>query len=189
MREDGAVGRRAVSAARARRRSETTPVLVRALQINRREIEDRAAPRRRRTRRRPSRTRRREYRSRSRDSSLRTSDSNRRGNPPRRNQTSTDSLRVAGRRSAKIFSSRKTSPQASATHRAAGIGTPQARWRERHQSGRASTVLAKRSLPHSGIHVTRSIASFAGARRGSIFRNHCGVARKRIASRQRQQWG
>ena len=81
MREDGAVGRRAVSAARARRRSETTPVLVRALQINRREIEDRAAPRRRRTRRRPSRTRRREYRSRSRDSSLRTSDSTRRGNP------------------------------------------------------------------------------------------------------------
>ena len=86
----------------------------------------------------------------------------------------------------------------------AGIGTPQARWREMHQSGRFATMLCMRSWPHDGIHSTwRSIASSA-ARRSvdsvlvvSAFRrtalssamNHCDVARKITGLWQRQQCG
>ena len=36
----------------------------------------------------------------------------------------------------------------------AGIGTPHARWREMHQSGRFVTMLKMRSRPHRGIHPT-----------------------------------
>ena len=36
----------------------------------------------------------------------------------------------------------------------AGIGTPQARWREMHQSGRFVTMLKMRSRPQAGIHCT-----------------------------------
>src|SRR5712691_2936875 len=36
----------------------------------------------------------------------------------------------------------------------AGIGTPHARWREMHQSGRFATMLYMRSWPHDGIHFT-----------------------------------
>src|ERR671919_1650088 len=36
----------------------------------------------------------------------------------------------------------------------AGIGTPQARWREMHQSGRFDTMLKMRSRPQEGIHFT-----------------------------------
>ncbi len=53
----------------------------------------------------------------------------------------------------------------------AGIGTPHARWREMHQSGRCATMLYMRSCPQAGIHFTSwSIASSAVARsvRGSI---------------------
>ncbi len=47
----------------------------------------------------------------------------------------------------------------------AGIGTPQARWREMHQSGRFDTMLKMRSWPHAGIQVTSwSIACSAAAR-------------------------
>src|ERR1700730_17652829 len=36
----------------------------------------------------------------------------------------------------------------------AGIGTPQARWREIHQSGRSAIMLEMRSWPHAGTHLT-----------------------------------
>jgi hypothetical protein len=36
----------------------------------------------------------------------------------------------------------------------AGIGTPHARCREMHQSGRFDTMLKIRSRPHDGIHFT-----------------------------------
>src|SRR3954447_10297725 len=36
----------------------------------------------------------------------------------------------------------------------AGIGTPQARWREMHQSGRFDSMLNSRSRPQPGIHFT-----------------------------------
>ena len=39
----------------------------------------------------------------------------------------------------------------------AGIGTPQARWREMHQSGRFASMLKIRSRPHAGIHLTSPI--------------------------------
>ena len=84
----------------------------------------------------------------------------------------------------------------------AGIGTPQARWREMHQSGRFDSMLKRRSRPHAGIHVTsRSMASSAGLpqrlrcrpRRStgspSIRMNHCDVARKITGLWQRQQCG
>src|SRR4029453_18481139 len=36
----------------------------------------------------------------------------------------------------------------------AGMGTPHARWREMHQSGRLKTMLEMRSCPHDGTHFT-----------------------------------
>src|SRR6185436_7971887 len=47
----------------------------------------------------------------------------------------------------------------------AGIGTPQTRWREMHQSGRFATMLYMRSWPQDGIHFTwLSTASTAASR-------------------------
>src|SRR5881396_2978615 len=68
----------------------------------------------------------------------------------------------------------------------AGMGTPQTRWREMHQSGRFAIMLYMRSWPHEGIHFTLwSMASSAAARSvfpwtigASILMNHCDVARK-----------
>ncbi len=37
-----------------------------------------------------------------------------------------------------------------------GMGTPQERWRERHQSGLVSTMLRKRDSPHAGTHLVSS---------------------------------
>ena len=61
----------------------------------------------------------------------------------------------------------------------AGRGTPQSRWREMHQSGRLSIMLAMRSSPQAGSHVTPLMASRALARRPawSMAMNHCAVAR------------
>ena len=88
----------------------------------------------------------------------------------------------------------------------AGIGTPQTRWREMHQSGRFATMLYMRSCPHDGIQCTLlSMASSAASR--SVLRlspepsalcdhrfaiepmNHCDVARKITGLWQRQQCG
>ena len=41
-----------------------------------------------------------------------------------------------------------------ASQSTAGMGTPQARWREMHQSGRFVTMLKMRSRPQDGIHRT-----------------------------------
>ena len=51
------------------------------------------------------------------------------------------------------------------TQSTAGIGTPQTRWREMHQSGRCATMLYMRSCPQDGIHRTwLSMASIAASR-------------------------
>ena len=77
----------------------------------------------------------------------------------------------------------------------AGMGTPQTRWRDRHQSGRFSIIPRMRSRPQAGIQVVRSISASARARRlggslGSPRRaNHWGVARNMTGSLQRQQCG
>jgi hypothetical protein len=55
-------------------------------------------------------------------------------------------------------------------------GTPQARWREMHQSGRASIMLVMRCSPQAGIHSTPRMAVSA-------------VARKITGDLWRQQWG
>ena len=74
----------------------------------------------------------------------------------------------------------------------AGIGTPQARWREMHQSGRLAIMPSMRAWPHDGIQRTRPrISSSARARRSceSMAMNHCAVARKITGLWQRQQCG
>src|SRR5947209_18699541 len=78
-------------------------------------------------------------------------------------------------------------------HTKTAIGTPQTRWREMHQSGRPFTILAMRSSPHSGSHLTFLISSSARVRNVppcngvSIEINHCSVARKITGLWQRQQ--
>ena len=69
------------------------------------------------------------------------------------------------------------------------MGTPQARCREMHQSGRVVNMPVIRSRPHSGIQRTASASATAVARRPSIAMNHCGVARKMTGEWQRQQCG
>ena len=85
----------------------------------------------------------------------------------------------------------------------AGIGTPQARCREMHQSGRFVTMLKMRSRPQPGIHFTSwSIACWAASRSVRVWpsspviagspssrTNHCDVARKMTGLWQRQQCG
>src|SRR5206468_1258788 len=90
------------------------------------------------------------------------------------------------------------------TQSTAGIGTPHARWREMHQSGRFATMLYMRSWPQGGTHSTSRSTAFSAARRSvvasflaSVFRrtawssvmNHCDVARKITGLWQRQQCG
>ena len=85
----------------------------------------------------------------------------------------------------------------------AGIGTPHARWREMHQSGRLATMLKMRSWPHGGIHSTSLSIAWSAASRSvcgerpsgvttgspSIRMNHCDVARKITGLWHRQQCG
>src|SRR5271155_4529400 len=54
---------------------------------------------------------------------------------------------------------------AQSAHLTAGIGTPHARWREMHQSGRVSVMLRIRSRDQAGYHFTLSIASITLPRR------------------------
>ena len=63
-------------------------------------------------------------------------------------------------------------------HTSAGIGTPQARWREMHQSGRVRNMPVMRSRPQSGIQRTPLASATAASRRPSMLMNHCDVARK-----------
>ena len=73
----------------------------------------------------------------------------------------------------------------------AGIGTPQARWREMHQSGRASIIERSRLRPCGGTKRVSSIAVRAFTRRSfvSIEMNHCGVLRKMSGALERQECG
>ncbi len=72
------------------------------------------------------------------------------------------------------------------------IGTPQARWRETHQSGRVSIMARSRFCPRAG---TKRVASIAGSavvaqvRCVSMGMNHCGVLRKISGALERQECG
>ena len=81
------------------------------------------------------------------------------------------------------------SPQTA--HSNTGIGTPHARWRLMHQSGRSPTMPPMRLIDQPGIHSTRSISRIAASRRcvASIETNHWSVARKITGCLQRQQCG
>ena len=77
-------------------------------------------------------------------------------------------------------------------HLNTGIGTPQLRWREMHQSGRSATMAPMRFLAQAGIHSTSELmARRASSRRAflSMETNHWSVARKMTGSWQRQQCG
>src|SRR6516164_4233527 len=71
------------------------------------------------------------------------------------------------------------------------IGTPQARWRETHQSGRFSTIASIRFRPCSGTQRVCAIAAKAFCRRpfSSKPMNHCGVLRKISGAFDRQECG
>ena len=71
------------------------------------------------------------------------------------------------------------------------IGTPHARWREMHQSGRFSIMPRMRSLPQAGTQFTVWMFSTVFFRRSFVFieMNHCSVARKMTGFLQRQQCG
>ena len=69
-------------------------------------------------------------------------------------------------------------------------GTPQARWRDSTQSGRASIMACRRLRPDGGVHVTRWLIEFSARLRIvspfapmpsssglSMATNHCGVLR------------
>ena len=73
----------------------------------------------------------------------------------------------------------------------AGIGTPQARWREMHQSGRLAIIPSIRARPQLGIQRVSAMAFRARARRfcASMAMNHWAVARKITGLWQRQQCG
>ncbi len=55
--------------------------------------------------------------------------------------------------------SRSASPVSRSTN--TGIGTPQARWRLMHQSGRPATMLPMRLRPFSGMNRVSAMASRA----------------------------
>jgi hypothetical protein len=79
----------------------------------------------------------------------------------------------------------------SACRRRPAIGTPQARWREMHQSGRCSIIERRRLRPASGTKRVASSGRSAFARRPlvSIEMNHCGVLRKISGAFERQECG
>ena len=155
----------------------------------------------------PSRTRRRGCRPRARTPCRRTTGrSARRAGTLRaaaRTRRRRRRCRTPPRRGRPAPAVRSASPHA--VQSTAGIGTPQARWREMHQSGRFATMLMMRSRPVGGTHRTwLSMASIAASRerrrrRGagrrsppscpSIAMNHCDVARKMTGLWQRQQCG
>ena len=90
-------------------------------------------------------------------------------------------VRIASRRGWPVFFSTNTA-----------IGTPQARWRLMHQSGRPATIEPMRLRPWSGTNCVASIAASAFLRicSGPSRRmNHCGVARKISGALERQECG
>jgi hypothetical protein len=89
----------------------------------------------------------------------------------------------------KTAASRSSSPVLRLTKTA--IGTPQARWREMHQSGRCSIIARMRFSPLGGNQRVSSIACSAFARRSfvAIEMNHCGVLRKISGALERQECG
>ena len=105
-------------------------------------------------------------------------------------QASAPSVRKASTTRSMMAGSRSGSPVARSTN--TGIGTPQARWREMHQSGRAAIMESRRLRPASGTKCVRAIASRAFSRMAlpsSIAMNHCGVARKITGFFDRQECG
>ena len=72
-----------------------------------------------------------------------------------------------------------------------GIGTPQVRWREMHQSGRLAIMPVMRCSPQAGVQWTCVMSRSACSRSPacSMLMNHCGVARKITGVLWRQQCG
>ena len=72
---------------------------------------------------------------------------------------------VSNTKAARSTSSGVSSASPHLMQSTAGIGTPHARWREMHQSGRLAIMLEMRSCPQAGTHFTCvSIASRAAPR-------------------------
>jgi hypothetical protein len=71
------------------------------------------------------------------------------------------------------------------------MGTPQARWRETHQSGLLSTIASIRLRPCAGTQRVSAIASRAFCRSPliSMPMNHCGVLRKISGAFERHECG
>ncbi len=71
------------------------------------------------------------------------------------------------------------------------IGTPQARWRETHQSGLLSTIASIRLRACGGTQRVSSIAASAFSRSpfAAMLMNHCGVLRKISGAFDRHECG
>ena len=71
------------------------------------------------------------------------------------------------------------------------IGTPQARWRDTHQSGRVSIMPRRRFLPEAGTKRVFSMAASALSRSPvfSMDMNHWVVLRKISGAFERHEWG
>src|SRR5271166_4720097 len=93
--------------------------------------------------------------------------------------------------SVRCIEARSSVTVAQVSHLSAGIGTPHARWREMHQSGRVSVMLRMRSRDHGGNQLAPSISATIFSRNPSwsMLRNHCSVARKISGLWHRQQCG
>ena len=105
------------------------------------------------------------------------------------NQASAPSAATASAMRSSTRGSRSGSPVSRRTKTV--IGTPQARWREMHQSGRVSIIPRSRRCPEAGTKRVASTASSAVCRSpvASIEMNHCGVLRKIRGAFDRQECG
>ena len=103
------------------------------------------------------------------------------------NHASVPSLRTMSVTCLMILSSINTSFVSSKKKH--GIGTPQERWREMHQSERPETMGRMRFEPDSGMNFTESNAFNASSLKPSTEQNHCSVARKIVGFFVRQSYG
>ena len=105
------------------------------------------------------------------------------------NQTSAPSRSTAAATRSTTSGSRSGSPVLRLVNTA--IGTPQARWRDTHQSGLLSTIASIRLRACGGTQRTSAIAANAFCRRPSfsMLMNHCGVLRKISGAFDRQECG
>ena len=109
---------------------------------------------------------------------------------PGLNHASEPSASKAAQTRSTTAGSRSGSPVARCTKTV--MGTPQARWRLTHQSGRPAVMAARRLRPVSGTKRVSAIAAIAFSRMrlpSSSAMNHCGVARKISGFLERHECG